>query len=153
MRTAALPLVAILCLLAACGSDTADPDVVARHDASETADDVVRDYLDAVQHDDGATAAVLSTPGFAAADTWQQGKAPGLSDVDVPGTVADYPIPDPENVSEELRGHAQVVSVPVTFTVEGDGQGFSTDGPSGWAYTLVRDADDEPWLIAEAGNG
>ena len=154
MRTATVALVATLCLLAGCGSpDAADPEVVERHVATRSAGDVVRDYLAAVQDGDRTTAAALSTEGFAQRDTWQRGDAPGLSDVEVSDVVAPYPIPDEQDVAEDLRGYAQFVSVPVTFTVEDDDRGFSTDGPSGWAYVLVRESDDDPWLIAEAGNG
>ncbi|WP_328291698.1 DUF4829 domain-containing protein [Kineococcus sp. NBC_00420] len=137
--------------VAGCGSPgQARADVVQQHTASEVPDDVVRAYLDAVQHEDEDGAAQVSTPGFAAQDQWQHGVDPGLKDVDVSSEVAPH---DTTSSPDELKAYEQVVSVQVTFTVTDPDQGFSTGEPSGWGYVLVRHSDQEPWLIAEAGNG
>ncbi|WP_432510482.1 hypothetical protein [Kineococcus sp. SYSU DK001] len=138
-------------VLAGCGSPstTPDPDVVGRHVASQPAAEVVRDYLDAVQDDDRATAAVLSTPGFAASDAWPDGGAPDLDDVEVSDTTTAY---DTTWSPEELKAYAQAVNVQATYTADDGGAGTS-GGEPGWGYVLVRDSDADPWLIAAAGQG
>ena len=143
--------VALAVAAAGCGSSPqARAAVPQQHPASEAPDHVVRDYLDAVERQDDASAAQVSTPGFAAQDQWQHGNDPGLEDVDVSATVVPY---DTTWSSEALQAYEQVVSVQVTFTVTDPDQGFSVDEPSGWGYVLVRHGDEDPWLIAEAGNG
>ncbi|WP_432484237.1 hypothetical protein [Kineococcus esterisolvens] len=155
MRPHRVVLVAIAALtaaaLGACGSPSAtpDPDVVERHVASQPAGDVVRDYLDAVQDDDQATAAVLSTPGFAARDVWQDGEAPDLDDVEVSDTTTPY---DTTWSSEDLKAYAQAVNVRATYTAD-DGSTGTAGGEPGWGYVLVRHSDADPWLIASAGQG
>ena len=142
---------ALAVAVAGCGpSGQARAEVAQQPTASEAPDDVVRAYLDAVQHEDEDSAAQVSTPGFAAQDQWQHGEDPGLKDVDVSSEVVPY---DTTWSPDELKAYEQVVSVQVTFTVTDPDQGFSTGEPSGWGYVLVRHGDQEPWLIAEAGNG
>lgn len=137
--------------VAGCGSSgQARAEVAQQPTASEAPEDVVRAYLDAVQHGDEDGAAQVSTPGFAAQDQWQHGEDPGLQDVDVSSDVVPY---DTTWSPDELKAYEEVVSVPVTFTVTDPDQGFSTGEPSGWGYVLVRHSTQEPWLIAEAGNG
>ncbi len=144
-------VLAFVVAVAGCGSSgQARAEVARQHTASEAPDDVVRTYLDAIQHGDEDSAAQVSTPGFAAQDRWQHGDDPGLEDVDVSSTVVPY---DTTWSPEELKAYEQVVSVQVTFTVTDPGQGFSAGEPSGWGYVLVRHDDQEPWLIAEAGDG
>ncbi|WP_432507201.1 hypothetical protein [Kineococcus arenarius] len=146
VATAALTAAA----LGACGSPSStSPDVVDRHVASQPAGDVVRDYLDAVQGDDPATAALLSTPGFAAQGVWQDGEAPDLDDVDVSDTTTPY---DTTWSSEDLKAYAQAVNVQATYTADDGGTG-TAGGEPGWGYVLVRHSDADPWLIASAGQG
>ncbi|WP_432542909.1 hypothetical protein [Kineococcus sp. SYSU DK002] len=147
VATAALTVAA----LGACGSPptTPDPEVVGRHVASQPAGEVVRDYLDAVQDDDAATAAALSTSGFAAHDVWQDGGSPDLDDVEVSGTATPY---DTTWSPDDLKAYAQAVDVQVTYTADDGGAGTS-GGEPGWGYVLVRQSDADPWLIAAAGRG
>jgi hypothetical protein len=141
----------VAALLAGCGSSPAapDPDVLERHVASQPASEVVRDYLDAVQDDDPATAAALSTPGFAADDVWQREAAPDLHDVEVSGTATPY---DTTWSPDDVRAYAQAVDVQVTYRADDGGTGTS-GGEPGWGYVLVRRSDADPWLIASAGQG
>lgn len=144
-------LLAAAVVLTACGSpsSTPDPEVAQRHVASQPAEEVVREYLDAVQDEDAATAAALSTPGFAAQDVWQEGQAPDLDDVEVSDTSTPY---DTTWSSEELQSYAQAVNVQATYTADDGGAGTS-GGEPGWGYVLVRHFDQDPWLIASAGQG
>lgn len=138
-------------VLAACGtSASAQPEVRAQHTASQVPADVVRAYLVAVQREDGASAAELSTPGFAAEDPWQNGEDPGLRDVDVSPDVVPY---DTTWSPDELKQFEQVVSVQTTFTVTDPDQGFPPGEPTSWGYLLARHSDRESWSIAGAGNG
>ncbi|WP_157873662.1 hypothetical protein [Kineococcus radiotolerans] len=150
-RRVVLAAAALTAALAGCGSPsgTADPEVVERHVASRSAPDVVRDYLDAVQDDDRATAAVLSTPGFAAQDVWQRDGAPDLDDVEVSDDTTSY---DTGWSSEELQAYAQAVDVQATYRADDGGTG-TAGGEPGWGYVLVRHSDQDPWLIASAGHG
>ncbi len=123
--------------------------MVERHVASQPPSDVVRDYLHAVQDDDAVTAAVLSTPGFAAQDGWQDGDAPDLDDVEVSDTATTH---DTTWGAEELKAYAQAVQVQATYTADDGGTG-TAGGMPGWGYVLVRHSDRDPWLIASAGQG
>lgn len=152
IRRAALAAAALTVVgLGACGSPPTDPDpgVVERHVAAQPAAEVVRDYLDAVQDDDPATAAVLSTPGFAARDVWQEDGAPDLDDVEVSDTATPY---DTTWSPDDLKAYAQAVDVQVTYSADDGGAGTS-GGEPGWGYVLVRRSDADPWLIASAGQG
>ena len=53
---------------------------------------------------------------------------------------------------DELKAYAQAVNVQATYRADGGGTG-TAGGTPGWGYVLVRHSDDEPWLIASAGEG
>jgi len=97
---------------------------------------------------DRATAAALSTSGFAAHDSWQVHGAPDLNDVEVSNTATSY---DTAWSLDELKAYAQAVDVQVTYTV--DGGAGDDGGQPGWGYVLVRHTDKDPWVIASAGQG
>ena len=51
------------------------------------------------------------------------------------------------------EGYAQIVDVPVEFTLTFAHPLSIPNGRNAWSYILVRNHDRDPWLIADEGMG
>jgi hypothetical protein len=114
--------------------------------AGTSPEDVVRTYLQALQRHDESTARALETSRFASRSDWAE-DPPQIDDITVGTSLRQ----DPTGTAAE--GHAQAVFVPVTFTVHGTGDETMPDGRTSWGYLLMRDGDQDPWLIQDNGDG
>lgn len=114
--------------------------------ASTSPEDVVRTYLQALHRHDESTARALETSRFTGRSDWAE-DPPQIDDIEVGTSLRQ----DPTGTAAE--GHAQAVFVPVTFTLHGAGDETMPDGPTSWGYLLMRDGDQEPWLIQDNGDG
>jgi hypothetical protein len=134
-------------LLAGCrGSpgDT-DPSGAAVVTSVTTAEDVVRSYLGALQRHDRFGAESLTTEPYASGDVWAA-DPPRIEDVEVSAAIVQ------STTGTAGEGHAEAVSVPVTFDLHGADETMR-DGLTRWSYVLVRDSSSQPWRIASAGVG
>jgi len=124
-------------LLTACGGN---PVAV---DADDSPEDVVRTYLTALQDGDTQGADGLTTGSYSGNPFTTD--PPRIEDVEI------SPATPESTVGTAGEGHADAVFVPVTFDLHG-ADATMPDGPTDWGYVLVRDGDDEPWLIASSGS-
>lgn len=112
---------------------------------------VVRAWVDAVNAGDEAAGRVLSTPVFAGADR-DAGEAGWFANV---LGIRDLQVgaPSPVTGLASNERFAQVVLVPVAFTLEQKRELAFRDGPVQWGFVLVRDRAGQRWRINEQGLG
>jgi hypothetical protein len=134
----AMLALALLAVSAACGSDmtTSSPDAgpTATQSSSPTPEQVVREYVDAINSQDTDAIRRLTTPEFrSVAMVWMGSELDNLKIIDV------------------SEGDS-TIGVEVTFDLR-HGDGSMSDGPNEWGYVLERKNSKEPWLMSSDGVG
>ncbi|BEP15045.1 hypothetical protein acdb102_33560 [Acidothermaceae bacterium B102] len=148
----------VIGLLTACGTphhQAAHPShatAVAAH-GNASAADVVRAYVGALNRHDVALASTLVTAEHlhivkSEADSWFT-NVKSITALHVGTAVAE----STSGGGDLAAGYRQAMRVPVTFTLQQKHAESMPDGVSDWGYLLVRNADAEPWLIADEGMG
>jgi hypothetical protein len=106
--------------------------------------DVVACFVDALDRHDRDAAEALMTPAQARiaetqTDSWL------TNVISISNLEIDDPLPDAR------PGYAQAIHVPVEFDLEQTEALSMPNGHTLWGYVLVRNSDDEPWLIDDQG--
>ncbi|MDX6204448.1 MAG: hypothetical protein QOF39_505 [Frankiales bacterium] len=156
-RSLLLPVAFALVVATGCASGTpaptgsAAPGTVTSPAGGASPQDVVRAYLAALNAHDVATATRLLTAEHAhlvasEVDSWFT-NVRSITAVEV-----GYSVPESGAGSGSLgAGYAHVVRVGATFNLHQKDASSMQNGRTDWGYLLVRNADTQPWLIADEG--